>query len=447
MNKRLSVRANVMATLNKIHQGQSLSLLLDDLLCVIDDGQKAFAHQLLLGTLRQWHAINRLHDSLVKTPITDTLVICALNMGLYELLYMSTPDYALINETINALKSLGKAHSTGFINAILRKVANNKDKFTKKVAKNHSLPNWLAKQLKQDWGDYYDKLGYNLRQAAPIFLRPNSQSTDIATYADILQAHHINHSIVPIGLDKACILLDDTLKITALPHFADGLVSVQDRHAQLAIAILHKYALGSLNQHTIRLLDACAAPGGKLMQLLELFHVEQNSYPNTHIIALDNNPKRLQRLQDNLARLQLTHDNLQLICDDATTFGADEPFDVIILDVPCSATGVIRRHPDINVLRQADDIGRLVQLQQQILQNAWQNLAVGGYLLYITCSLLKQENVKQLLDFVADRCDVCVIDFTLNLTNQIKQTIGYQCLPLNNNDGDGFYYGLLQKTA
>lgn len=464
-NQKLPVRTNIIITLDKIQQGQSLATLLDDLLNQTADNDKAFAHQLLLGTLRQWHAISRLYEALVKTPLTDTAIIATLNMGLYELLYMNTPDYATINETLNALKLINKKpltnqkQSIGLINALLRKVAKDKPKFAKKVAKNHSLPNWLAKQLKQDWGDYYDALGQSLRQAAPIFLRNNATLCSLEQYSELLTFANVPHETIPTGAvaDKqntTAIRLTNNTKITALPKFTNGFVSVQDLHAQLAIAILYENCLKLLqNKEKLTILDACAAPGGKLMQLLELLTVKQQSFAKLSITALDNDPKRLQRLQDNLTRLQLDHhlDNdkitnpLKLLCADATTFKANTPFDVIVLDVPCSATGVIRRHPDIQLLRQANDIANITQLQQQILHNSWQNLAVGGYLLYITCSLLKQENSEQLGDFVAKHKDACVIDFKLHLNNQLKQPIGYQCLPLNSDDGDGFYYGLLQK--
>ena len=150
-------------------------------------------------------------------------------------------------------------------------------------------------------------------------------------------------------------------------------------------------------------------------------------------------------MSQNLERLQLSADNVSLVCDDATTFTA-LPFDVIVLDAPCTATGVIRRHPDIALLRTQNDVMQTVDLQAKILANCWQNLAKNGVLLYVTCSVLKAENETQIGSFLAKNDDAKVIDFTLNLPNQIKRDVGYQCLPLNENDGDGFYYALLQKV-
>ncbi len=439
MNETRSVRANVILTLEKIHEGCSLSVLLDELFTDIKDNERAFAHELLLGTLRQWYALNRIGESLIKTPPNDVGIICALNMGLYELIYMHTPDYAAINETITALKSLGKSYGAGLINAILRKVADKKDKFSKKIQKNHSLPNHLAKEIKQDWGEYYDALGQTLRQSAPIFLRVNPKFTDIEDYAKHLNSANIAHEILPLGVNDTCVIkLDGSVKIRDLPYFAEGFVSVQDRHAQLCGQILK----GADLPHSLRVLDACTAPGGKLSQMLEL--AETKELPISHMTALDNDEQRLGRVHENLVRLHLQGANV--ICADAMTYQADEPFDVIVLDAPCTATGVIRRHPDIALLRTEEDLSQAVDLQAKILQNLWQNLAIGGYLLYVTCSLLKRENETQLLHFTAKNADAKAVDFTLTLPNQIKQIIGYQCLPLNRDDGDGFYYALLQKV-
>lgn len=445
---KLNTRAKVIFTLEKIQQGQSLASLLDPLLQDVGDKDKGFVHELLLGTLRQWWALSRIGESLIEKEVTDKGVWAGLNVGLYQLLYMDTPDYASINDTVEAVKQLEKGYGAGLINAILRKVQKNPAKFAKKIAKNHSLPNWLAKELKQDWaGDsenWYDDLGQALRQSAPIFLRINAKFTTLDDYTTLLKNQDIGFELVNIGVkNEQTILLNDNVKIGDLPHFADGWVSVQDRHAQISAHLLASLAFDK----PLNVLDACTAPGGKLAHLLELsqknmFHVEQFNIDK--ITALDNDKKRLERVSQNLERLQLSADNVSLVCDDATTFTA-LPFDVIVLDAPCTATGVIRRHPDIALLRTQNDVVQTVDLQAKILANCWQNLAKNGVLLYITCSVLKAENETQIGSFLAKNDDAKVIDFTLNLPNQIKRDVGYQCLPLNENDGDGFYYALLQK--
>ena len=446
---KLNTRAKVIFTLEKIQQGQSLASLLDPLLQDVGDKDKGFVHELLLGTLRQWWALSRIGESLIEKEVTDKGVWAGLNVGLYQLLYMDTPDYASINDTVEAVKQLEKGYGAGLINAILRKVQKNPAKFAKKIAKNHSLPNWLAKELKQDWaGDsenWYDDLGQALRQSAPIFLRINAKFTTLDDYTTLLKNQDIGFELVNIGVkNEQTILLNDNVKIGDLPHFADGWVSVQDRHAQISAHLLASLAFDK----PLNVLDACTAPGGKLAHLLELsqknmFHVEQFNIDK--ITALDNDKKRLERVSQNLERLQLSADNVSLVCDDATTFTA-LPFDVIVLDAPSTATGVIRRHPDIALLRTQNDVMQTVDLQAKILANCWQNLAKNGVLLYVTCSVLKAENETQIGSFLAKNDDAKVIDFTLNLPNQIKRDVGYQCLPLNENDGDGFYYALLQKV-
>ncbi|MFC0819948.1 16S rRNA (cytosine(967)-C(5))-methyltransferase RsmB [Moraxella marmotae] len=438
-NKTLSARAKVILVIEEILNGKSLSSHLEPLLVSVGDNNRGFVHEMLLGTLRQWWALARITDSLIERPVSDKGVLAALHIGLYQLLYMNTAEYAAINDTVNALKELNKDYGTGLVNAILRKVQKSADKYRKKVQKNHSLPNWLAKELKQDWPMVYDELGTSLRQPAPIFLRTNAKFTTLDNYLVLLNNCNVDFKVVPLGVsDEHGILLKDVIKIKNLPNFLQGHVSVQDRHAQIL-----GHLLKSVNPpKNFRMLDACTAPGGKLTQVLELaasgvFHVE-------HITALDSDSERLKRVHDNLSRSQVAG-MADVICADGTTYQADAPFDVIVLDAPCTATGVIRRHPDIALLRTKDDVQQTVELQAEILQNLWQNLAVGGHLLYVTCSLLKAENATQIENFLAKTPNAAAVDFTLTLPNQIKQSVGYQCLPLSKDDGDGFYYAVLQK--
>lgn len=437
----LSTRAKIIQTLERIQQGDSLSSLLDPLLNQVSEKDKGFAHELLLGTLRQWWALSRIGESLIENEVTDKGVWAGLNIGLYQLLYMETPDYASIGETVAAVKQLDKGYGAGLVNAILRKVQKNPDKFAKKIGKNHSLPNWLAKRLKQDWDNYYNELGQALRHAAPIFLRINTKFTTVEEYAKLLNEQDIGYEIVKLGFkDSHTIRLNDNTKITALPHFAEGWVSVQDLHAQLSGHLLASLTVDA----PITVLDACAAPGGKTAHLLELR--DSQAFNISHLTAIDNDAKRLQRVDENLQRLHLKDDRVVITQADATLFKATETYDVILLDAPCTATGVIRRHPDIALLRTEKDIEQTVALQAKILENLWQSVADNGYLLYVTCSMLKTENVIQIEQFLAKKRDANVIDFALNLPNQIKQTIGWQCLPLDMNGGDGFYYALLQKV-
>ncbi|GAF56185.1 LOW QUALITY PROTEIN: ribosomal RNA small subunit methyltransferase B [Psychrobacter sp. JCM 18901] len=500
-----SVRVRVIRTLLAIQNGQSLSSSLIPLLNSLHDGDKGFAHALLLTTLRQWHALARLLDSLADNPVDEVEVRTTIQVGLVQLLYLEVADHAAIHETVEAAKEIEFAHSTGLVNAILRKVAKNPSKFRKKCDKKHSLPNWLAYQLKQDWSEQYDELTQGLRQPAPMFLRVNSAVTSVEDYQHALDGAEIDADIVELTtgfkvanssgsatsttLSTKGLRLHQSTAVNALPDFALGTASVQDMHAQLAAPIINKALMAKLSaeesdtentNNEIHILDACAAPGGKLAHWLELisandesslFHVKQDdaetspAITDIKVTAIDNEAPRIERIRENLQRLNLSQHDLQqannsialnIVCADATRWqhgknkkaATNEPvFDAILLDSPCTATGVIRRHPDISILRTEEDIEQTALLQADILHNLWPQLKVGGYLLYVTCSILKQENVEQMQDFITHHNDAVVIEFTDDCSWGIEQAIGRQCLPIDSASGDGFYYALLQKTA
>ncbi|NYR09181.1 transcription antitermination factor NusB [Psychrobacter sp. BI730] len=509
-----SVRVRVIRTLLAIQNGQSLSSVLDPLLNSLHDGDKGFAHALLLTTLRQWHALARLLDSLADNPIDEVEVRTTIQVGLVQLLYLEVADHAAIHETVEAAKEIEFAHSTGLVNAILRKVAKNPSKFRKKCDKKHSLPNWLAYQLKQDWSEQYDELTQGLRQPAPMFLRVNSAVTSVEDYQHALDGAEIDADIVELTtgfkvanssgsaisttLSTKGLRLHQSTAVNALPDFTLGTASVQDMHAQLAAPIINQALMAKLsaesantdsdsdesNNNELHILDACAAPGGKLAHWLELisandesslFHVKQDNneissetspaITDIKVTAIDNEAPRIERIRENLQRLNLSQHDLQqannsialnIVCADATRWqhgknkkaATNEPvFDAILLDSPCTATGVIRRHPDISILRTEEDIEQTALLQADILHNLWPQLKVGGYLLYVTCSILKQENVEQMQDFITHHNDAVVIEFTDDCNWGIEQAIGRQCLPIDSASGDGFYYALLHKTA
>ena len=500
-----SVRVRVIRTLLAIQNGQSLASVLDPLLNSLHDGDKGFAHALLLTTLRQWYALERLLDSLADNSIDEKEVRTTIQVGLTQLLYLQVADHAAIHETVEAAKEIEFAHATGLINAILRKVAKNPSKFRKKCDKKHSLPNWLAYQLKQDWSEEYDDLMQGLRQPAPMFLRVNTAVTSVEDYQQALDGAEVEADLVeltsgfnlPNSSDAVAsnsiltkgLRLHQSTAVNALPQFAEGAASVQDMHAQLAAPLIHNALLNKLsvknddadvdtdtNNNEIRILDACAAPGGKLAHWLELissdeqsplFHVKQDDesvsmVSKVKLTAIDNEAPRIERIHTNLQRLNLSQHDLQqaeknielnIVCADATTWqGAGKKksklvFDAILLDSPCTATGVIRRHPDISILRTEEDVEQTALLQADILHNLWPQLKVGGYLLYVTCSILKQENVEQMQDFMTYYNNVAAVEFSDDCSWGIEQEIGRQCLPIDSESGDGFYYALLQKTA
>ena len=500
-----SVRVRVIRTLMAIQNGQSLSSVLDPLLNSLHEGDKGFAHALLLTTLRQWYALERLLDSLADNPIDEREVRTTIQVGLTQLLYLEVADHAAIHETVEAVKEIEFAHASGLVNAILRKVVKNTHKFRKKCDKNHSLPNWLAYQLKQDWAEEYNDLTQGLRQSAPMFLRVNRTLSTFEEYQNTLTACDISaepvslisaiqfpDSDAPITIDTQALRLEHSTAVSGLPSFREGIASVQDAHAQLAAPLIHQALMQKLssdnssNNDSIQVLDACAAPGGKLAHWLELlileqanplFHVKQDSPEKdspekenaektdttnkaVSITAIDNEAPRITRIHENLERLQLDKPEqiaLNVTCADATrwqglydnkTADKNAPvFDAILLDAPCTATGVIRRHPDISILRAEEDVAQTADLQAEILDNLWQQVKVGGYLLYVTCSILKQENVEQMQAFLNHHTNATPIEFTDACSWGIAQAVGRQCLPIDENSGDGFYYALLQKTV
>lgn len=513
-----NVRVAVINTLLSIQQGQSLSGLLDPLLNSLNGDDKGFAHALLLTTLRHWHATARLLDSLADNPIDEIEVRTTIQLGITQLLYLNVADHAAIHETVEAVKHIDYARASGLVNAVLRKVAKNPNKFRKKANKNHSLPNWLAQQLKADWREHYDELTQSLRQSAPMFLRVNGLQTDSQSYINQLAEEEISAELISletslkmpdtdetIGIKQQAIELIDSVPVSRLPEFEEGITSVQDAHAQLAApiidALLQQVMTANPAEH-IRLLDACAAPGGKLAHWLELlgnqekqetglFHVKQSdsqqpTLSNVEMTAIDNEAPRITRIFENLERLQLPAPivnsklHLDIECVDATTWQAKEvsdasaAFDAILLDAPCTATGVIRRHPDITLLRHEEDVQHTAQLQEQILDNLWPQLKTGGYLLYVTCSILKQENVEQMQAFLNRHNDAVAVAFDNKTNWGIEQEVGRQCLPIYKMTealepiaaqddtpetdevqvnaqapagGDGFYYAVLKKQG
>ncbi|TXD96757.1 rRNA methyltransferase [Psychrobacter frigidicola] len=507
-----SVRARVIRTLLAIQNGQSLSSVLDPLLNSLHEGDKGFAHALLLTTLRQWYALERLLDTLADNNIDEVEVRTTIQVGLTQLLYLEVADHAAIHETVEAVKEIDFAHASGLVNAILRKVVKNTNKFRKKCDKNHSLPNWLAYQLKQDWSEEYPALTKGLRQPAPMFLRVNSTINSVDAYQKSLVEADVSADLVELvselqlpnladnetaniitSIITQSLRLEQTTAVAGLPSFAEGAASVQDMHAQLAAPLIHQALINKGNADALKnddantaelhILDACAAPGGKLAHWLELlnadkqsalFHVKQKDSTDDknaaaskeidsraiQLTAIDNEAPRITRIHENLERLNLEKSeqiNLNIVCTDATRWQgmaqskkqkADKNapvFDAILLDSPCTATGVIRRHPDISLLRAEEDVEQTASLQAEILDNLWPQVKVGGYLLYVTCSILKQENVEQMQAFLNHHTNATAIEFTEACSWGIAQEVGRQCLPIDSESGDGFYYALLHK--
>lgn len=419
-----------------VHQVVQQQSNLDDALAKylpkVDKQQHSFVKAASFGSLRFYHRLKYLLNSLLDKPIQkkESLVETLLITGLHECLYMHTPQHACVSETVNASLVLKKAWAKGLCNAILRKALREKSALASRVTTHpeahHSHPPWLIDALTKQYPDQYLTLLTANNDMAPLTLRVNRTRTDRNQFIKILSENGI--AATPTRHSTDGVRIASATDVTGLPGFTAGWFSVQDEAAQLAAGLLNP-------QNGERILDACAAPGGKTTHLLELA-------PKCELTALDTATGRLDKVADNLQRLGL-HARIQT--GDATTpstWWDKRAFDRILLDAPCSATGVIRRHPDIKLLRRPRDLTALTQTQSQILASLWPLLKTGGMLLYSTCSVLTEENGKQIQQFIGRQDDAeCR---PINATWGHDDGYGRQILP--GEDGmDGFYYSLIYK--
>lgn len=389
--------------------------------------QKAFVQALCYGVLRHYFELETILNAILNKPFKAKELeakILAL-VGLYQLKYMRVKEHAAVAETVAAAKRMPWAKSV--LNATFRRYLREREQLDALQHPQLNHPAWLYQTLQHDWPEYAAQLMQQNNLAPPMVLRCNAAKVSRAAYLELLQQADI--AARPTECGTYGIVLEQALPVEALPHFAAGWVSVQDSAAQLASELLAP-------QPKQRVLDLCAAPGGKTCALLE-------QTPNLQAVwAVDIDAQRLQRVSDNLQRLQL---HATLCVGDALqpdTWWDGQPFERILVDAPCSATGVIRRHPDIKMLRRAEDIDALAELQQQILHAAWQLLAPQGILLYATCSILQQENAAQIAQFLATHSDAQEVpiqaDWGLAVQHGRQILTGMQQM-------DGFYYARLQK--
>lgn len=414
--------------------GHSLAGLIPQQFAAMDDGRdRALAQELSYGTLRCYPRLRALLDHLLARPLKgkDKDVEALLLIGCYQLLYLRVADHAAVNETAGAAKQLGKHWAVGLVNGVLRRLQRQQESLLAGLEADeearYAMPEWLLREIRQRWPEEWQNRVAALNARPPMTLRINSSQTTREAYLKRLADAGIEASANPVvhsGVDLA-----RPLEVESLPGFDQGEVSVQDGAAQLAAGLLDP-APGQ------RVLDACAAPGGKCCHLLE-------REPQLSLTALDRDAERLQRVAENLARLRLRAELLEGDAAQPEGVWAQRRYDRILLDVPCSGTGVIRRHPDIKLLRREGDIAELATLQRRILQAVWPLLEPGGLLLYATCSILPKENERQLSWFLVDRADARErqIDAAWGETREI----GRQIAP-GEAGMDGFYYGLLEKV-
>lgn len=410
-------------------KGESLNTLLTPMLEHLSAQDRAFAQMLVYGVLRQRWQIEAILLQLLSKPLKakDSDIKLLLMLAAFQLLYSRVPDYASVDAAVKQVKKTGKRWAQGLVNGVLRNIARQKDELLAGIAADeqayYSHPQWMIEKIKADWPDQWQAILSAGNQQAPMVLRINAQHGSAKDYLGKLDVDAQLHSSA-----EQAVILQQACDVNELPGYNEGWFSVQDAGAQLAAVLLAA-------RQGDRVLDCCAAPGGKTCHILEL-------EPQLSMTAMDISGSRLKRVEENLSRLNLSAQLITGSAESPDDWWDGQPFDRILLDVPCSASGVMRRHPDIKSLRREEDIESLVATQQNILNHIWPLLRPGGHLLYATCSIFKQENEQQIECFLANTDDA--LEIVIDERWGHDRPHGRQILP-GEQDMDGFYYAILQK--
>ncbi len=433
--KYLNVRdAAVRVLLKVLIDGQSCSKALPEVAIQVAEKERALLQEFCYGVLRWHEKLQSLQRALMQKDLRrkDQDIAILIQLGLYQLVEMSIPDHAVLQETVRVTGLRRKNWAKGVTNAVLRRFQREKqqllDTATQSSPVKYSHPKWMIGQFTSDWPEHWQQICDDGNKRPPMTLRVNQKQIDRIRYLALLEERGMPGEAHPSA--ESAIVLSQPVDVQILPGFSEGHVSIQDAGAQLAATLLNP-------NRGARVLDACAAPGGKTCHLLE-------SVERLDLTALDSDPVRCERINENLQRLNLKATVLCADAADTQSWWKGEQFDAILLDVPCSALGVIRRHPDIKSLRTEQDLVGLMEQQQRILESVWPLLKVGGRLLYATCSLAKGENSGQIVRFVSSQNDANSIKIDADWGT--ADVHGRQILTGQQNM-DGFYYALLEKTA
>ncbi len=376
--------------------------------------QKGLIQDSSYGVFRYYGTLKAVLDALLKTPPKDRQIEALLLAALYQLQYTQAPVHAIVNHAVEVSRHSGK----GLVNAVLRNFLRRKDALLESASGNEvalfNHPQWWIDRLKAQYPEHYREILNAGNSRPPMTLRVNQRKIPPSAYRALLQENRIECSV----LSDNALMLAKPMPVEKLPGFSGGLVSVQDWGAQQAASLLDL-------KDGMRVLDACAAPGGKSAHILESARVD--------LLSLDNSASRSRQILENYSRLGLEGEVRVADAADPKSWWDGVPFQRILADVPCSASGVVRRHPDIKWLRRVEDIAGFAGGQISILEALWQTLASGGKLLYSTCSVFEAENAGLVAEFMKRHHEAALID----------DIPGGQLLP--NDQQDGFFYALLQK--
>ena len=429
-----AVTAQVLARV--LSEGQSLTMAFPSAPTLehLDPRDRGLLQELCYGVCRWQPQLQALLDLLLERSLDprEPSVRALLLAGLYQLHHLRIPEHAAVAETVTAARQLHKPWAANLCNAVLRSFLRRRAELLARVETDAEArtahPRWLLKRLQNDWPDDWPVMVVANNTRPPFALRVNPQHLSREDYQSRLAT--AGKYAQPVASIAMALILSEPVAPMVLPGFADGWVSVQDAAAQLAAPLLNI-------RSGLRILDACAAPGGKTGHILECAS-------SLDLTALDQNAGRLERVRENLSRLRL---NARLIAGNASRpadWWDGVPYDRILLDAPCSATGVIRRHPDIKLLRRDADIVALARDQQVILSSLWPLLRPGGRLLYVTCSVLRQENEQIVAAFLASQPDAGELSILADWGRALS--CGRQIFP-GEAGMDGFYYAVLVKLA
>ena len=426
-----AVAAQIITNLTR--QRGSLSTQLTDF---SNHPEISLLQEICFGTCRWYLALEFLLHKLVAKPIKekDQDVKSLILIGLYQLKELNIADHAVVNETVAASTTLNKSWAKPLINAVLRKYQRNQRKLTEELEQStpdirYSCPSWLLNEVNVAWKSKSQSILKGNNQRPPLTLRVNISKKSPEEIISLLSEHRIEADRGKLA--KTAIYLEKPLPVEEIPGFYDGWVSIQDESSQLVPELLNL-------KPKVRVLDACSAPGGKTCAIIESERLL------TEVVALDESEPRLQKTRENLRRSGLM---ASLIRGDATKpskWWDGRLFDRILLDAPCSGSGVIRRHPDIKILRREEDIQALTKIQAMMLDSLWQCLRPDGLLLYTTCSILPRENDSQIKNFLKRTDNAKYEGITADWG--VECEYGRQLLTGDKEDHDGFFYSLLSKS-